>query len=162
MDLTVRQPLNHLAGDLSVLQAEPHGQRPPPGRLAPTPRERRAPGPPAAVARPQVPGPPSSPAVRPLPGALKSDAGRGRGEETGCDPKFPAPIQVRLCRKQAPPPLNLQTKAGHPGPTVPGVSYRRSSGSEGAEEFLILIVKSTSRKIKLKCVTDRRRKSRQP
>lgn len=162
MDLTVRQPLNHLAGDLSVLQAEPHGQRPPPGRLAPTPRERRAPGPPAAVARSQVPGPPSSPAVRPLPGALKSDAGRGGGRGLGETPNSRPPSRSAFAESKPPPPLNLQTKAGHPGPTAPGVSYRRSSGSEGAVEFLILIVKSTSRKIKLKCVTDRRRKSRQP
>lgn len=57
VDLTARQPLNQLAGDLGFLQGEPHGQRPPesawpPDQARPDPRGPRARKTPAPLPRP--------------------------------------------------------------------------------------------------------------
>lgn len=141
VDLTVCQPLNHLAGDLGFLQAEPQGQRPrragphPPARAPPRalcprqrPRQRRRPQP-----------TPSELSGRPTPAGGPGVRRRGRtGCGPGATPQFSARIQGRLSRKQALlPPLHFHTKARPPAPPPGGVSHRRSRGAEGPEEFLI-------------------------
>lgn len=93
MYLTVRQPLNDLAGDLGFLQAEQHGQRPGPPR---------APGPRTEVAPPQRARAPRTQAARPPARALEPEAGVGLGET----PISPSPAMSALAKRKRSPPLN--------------------------------------------------------
>lgn len=74
VDVTVRQPLNHLVGDLGFLQTDPHGQRQRPGRLAPC-----APPPPRPPLAPPPPGLLLEGCPAPTRGALESEARGGAG-----------------------------------------------------------------------------------
>lgn len=122
VDLTVRQPLDHLAGDLGFLQAEATRSVPaaptPPAR-APGRQECRRPGPedtpraPAAVPAPA----PAEPSPRPW----NQKPGVGL-EETPNSPPHPCSA---LCKIKASPPLYFQTKAPSLRPLRPGCQLQK-------------------------------------
>lgn len=134
VDLTVRQPLDHLAGDLGFLQAEATRSvpaAPTPPACAPGRQECRRPGPeetpraPAAVPAP-APGEPS-----PRPWNQKPGVGL---EETPNSPPHPCSA---LCKIKASPPLYFQTKAPALRPLRPGCQLQKVWGQRGGREFPI-------------------------
>lgn len=75
-------------------------------------------------------------------------------------PNSPSPIHVcPLKKKKLALLLNFQTKAPHSAPECQLQAVCEQPGAWGVSD---LVVKSTFRNIKLKCVTDRRGKSRRP
>ena len=124
--LTVRQPLNDLAGDLGFLQAEQHGQRPGPPR---------APGPRPEVAPPQRARAPRTQAARPPARALEPEAGVGLGET----PISSSPAMSALCKKKALPTIKLKKKKKKKplGPSAPGCRLQEVWGREGPRQLLI-------------------------